>query len=162
MMKLPVKIIIALIVATATAFAFNALVGAQLPFFALWFAFAVACVASALIASWTPSPEAIGAVSPAPAPKKAGAAPNKAAPARQKPAAKPSTGGGERETGTVKWFNGSKGFGFIVKDDGEEIFVHFRSIVGEGRRSLRDGQSVTFVVAQSDKGPQAEAVEAVD
>lgn len=63
-----------------------------------------------------------------------------------------------RERGTVKWFNVSKGFGFIVKENGEEIFVHFRSIRGEGRRGLRDGQSVTFVVAQSDKGPQAEDV----
>lgn len=63
-----------------------------------------------------------------------------------------------RERGTVKWFNISKGFGFIVKDDGEEIFVHFRSIRGEGRRGLRDGQKVSFVVAQSDKGPQAEDV----
>lgn len=65
---------------------------------------------------------------------------------------------GDRETGEVKWFNVSKGFGFIIKDDGEEIFVHFRSIRGEGRRSLRDGQRVSFVVAQSDKGPQAEDV----
>jgi cold shock protein len=63
-----------------------------------------------------------------------------------------------REHGTVKWFNVTKGFGFIVKDDGEEIFVHFRSIRGEGRRSLRDGQRVNFIVAQSDKGPQAEDV----
>lgn len=63
-----------------------------------------------------------------------------------------------RDHGTVKWFNVSKGFGFIVKDDGEEIFVHFRSIRGEGRRSLRDGQSVSFIVAESDKGPQAEDV----
>ncbi|HEY6130493.1 MAG TPA: cold-shock protein [Halioglobus sp.] len=63
-----------------------------------------------------------------------------------------------RASGTVKWFNVSKGFGFIVKDDGEEIFVHFRSIRGEGRRGLRDGQKVNFVVAQSDKGPQAEDV----
>lgn len=65
---------------------------------------------------------------------------------------------GDRETGEVKWFNVSKGFGFIIKDDGEEIFVHFRSIRGEGRRSLRDGQRVSFVVTQSDKGPQAEDV----
>ena len=65
---------------------------------------------------------------------------------------------GPRENGQVKWFNVSKGFGFITKDDGEEIFVHFRSIRGEGRRSLRDGQRVSFVVAQSDKGPQAEDV----
>ncbi|MBA6412593.1 cold shock domain-containing protein [Parahaliea sp. F7430] len=67
-----------------------------------------------------------------------------------------------REDGTVKWFNVSKGFGFITKDDGEEIFVHFRSIRGEGRRSLRDGQRVTFEVADSEKGPQAEDVEALD
>jgi len=67
-------------------------------------------------------------------------------------------GDAAREHGTVKWFNVTKGFGFIVKDDGEEIFVHFRSIRGEGRRSLRDGQSVNFIVAQSDKGPQAEDV----
>ena len=66
---------------------------------------------------------------------------------------------GPREEGTVKWFNVSKGFGFITKDNGDEIFVHFRSIRGEGRRSLRDGQTVSFVEAQSDKGPQAEDVE---
>ncbi|MCR9103976.1 MAG: cold shock domain-containing protein [Gammaproteobacteria bacterium] len=65
---------------------------------------------------------------------------------------------GDREHGTVKWFNVSKGFGFITKEDGEEIFVHFRSIRGEGRRSLRDGQQVSFVVVESDKGPQAEDV----
>ena len=63
-----------------------------------------------------------------------------------------------RDRGTVKWFNVSKGFGFITKDDGEEIFVHFRSIRGEGRRGLRDGQTVSFVVTDSDKGPQAEDV----
>lgn len=79
------------------------------------------------------------------------------------PVSKSATSGGaadsaKRERGKVKWFNVSKGFGFIVKEDGEEIFVHFRSIRGEGRRGLRDGQGVTFVVAQSDKGPQAEDV----
>ena len=65
---------------------------------------------------------------------------------------------GDREHGKVKWFNVSKGFGFIIREDGEEIFVHFRSIRGSGRRSLRDGQAVSFVVADSDKGPQAEDV----
>jgi len=65
---------------------------------------------------------------------------------------------GIRERGTVKWFNSSKGFGFIVRENGEEIFVHFRSIRGEGRRGLRDGQGVSFVVADSNKGPQAEDV----
>ena len=66
---------------------------------------------------------------------------------------------GPREEGVVKWFNVSKGFGFITKDNGEEIFVHFRSIRGEGRRSLRDGQRVSFVEAATEKGPQAEDVE---
>ena len=69
-----------------------------------------------------------------------------------------STSDTSRDRGTVKWFNVSKGFGFITKDDGEEIFVHFRSIRGEGRRGLRDGQTVSFVVTDSDKGPQAEDV----
>lgn len=66
---------------------------------------------------------------------------------------------GPREEGAVKWFNVSKGFGFITKDNGDELFVHFRSIRGEGRRALRDGQRVSFVEAQTDKGPQAEDVE---
>ncbi|MFV8816238.1 cold-shock protein [Haliea sp. E17] len=65
---------------------------------------------------------------------------------------------GPREEGAVKWFNVSKGFGFITKDSGEEIFVHFRSIRGDGHRSLRDGQRVSFIEAQTDKGPQAEDV----
>jgi CspA family cold shock protein len=65
----------------------------------------------------------------------------------------------DRELGEVKWFNVTKGFGFIVRDNGEEIFVHFRSIRGDGRRSLKDGQKVRFVVTDSDKGPQAEDVE---
>jgi CspA family cold shock protein len=71
-----------------------------------------------------------------------------------------SSAGLEREEGEVKWFNVSKGFGFIRRDNGEEIFVHFRSIEGEdkGRRSLRDGQRVSYVVVDSDKGPQAEEV----
>ncbi|MBT4522264.1 MAG: cold-shock protein [Halieaceae bacterium] len=68
----------------------------------------------------------------------------------------------EREKGKVKWFNVTKGFGFITRSNGEEIFVHFRSIRGEGRRSLRDGQDVSYVVTSSDKGPQAEEVEAIN
>lgn len=68
---------------------------------------------------------------------------------------------GSRVEGDVKWFNAAKGFGFIKQDNGEEVFVHFRSIRGTGRRALRDGQRVSFVVADSDKGPQAEDVEAL-
>jgi len=79
-------------------------------------------------------------------------------PEAEHPPYKATVGDTAREHGSVKWFNVTKGFGFIVKDDGEEIFVHFRSIRGEGRRSLRDGQRVNFIVAQSDKGPQAEDV----
>lgn len=67
----------------------------------------------------------------------------------------------ERETGTVKWFNRSKGFGFIIRDSGGEIFVHYRSIRttgGDRRPGLRDGQNVSFVAVESPKGWQAEDV----
>ena len=66
-----------------------------------------------------------------------------------------------REEGEVKWFNVSKGFGFIRRPNGDEIFVHFRSISGKhkGRRDLRDGQRVSYVVVENDKGPEAEEVE---
>ncbi|QFU76569.1 cold-shock protein [Halioglobus maricola] len=105
-----------------------------------------------------------------------GAAPTNSAPAskdkqrsKPKPQAKKSSArstesssGGQREEGQVKWFNGTKGFGFITKDNGDEIFVHFRSILGGDRRGLRDGQRVSFVEAQTDKGPQAEEVEPLE
>lgn len=65
---------------------------------------------------------------------------------------------GNREAGTVKWFNTSKGFGFISRDSGDDIFVHFRAIRGEGHRVLMEGQRVEFVVMQRDKGLQAEDV----
>lgn len=63
-----------------------------------------------------------------------------------------------RETGVVKWFNVSKGFGFITREQGDDIFVHFRSIRGRGHRSLRQGQKVRFSVKEGDKGLQAEDV----
>lgn len=62
------------------------------------------------------------------------------------------------EEGTVKWFNVKKGFGFILRDNGEEIFVHFRAIQGHGRRVLRQGQHVRFDVVEADKGLQANNV----
>ncbi len=61
-------------------------------------------------------------------------------------------------TGTVKWFNDDKGFGFIAQESGPDVFVHFRAINGTGRRSLVEGQSVSFEVVQGQKGPQAESV----
>jgi CspA family cold shock protein len=64
----------------------------------------------------------------------------------------------ERETGTVKWFNATKGFGFISREQGEDIFVHFSAIRGEGYRTLNEGQQVEFTVTEGDKGPQAQDV----
>lgn len=66
---------------------------------------------------------------------------------------------GERETGTVKWFNNPKGYGFIRRGDGkEDVFVHFRSISGDGYRTLEEGQRVEFSVTTGQKGLQAEDV----
>lgn len=67
-----------------------------------------------------------------------------------------------RENGTVKWFNESKGYGFISRTDGSDVFVHFRAIRGNGFRTLADGQKVEFAVTQGEKGPQAEDVVTVD
>lgn len=60
--------------------------------------------------------------------------------------------------GTVKWFNDSKGFGFIEQDNGPDVFVHFSAIGGEGFKSLAEGQRVNFDVVEGDKGPQASNV----
>ena len=64
----------------------------------------------------------------------------------------------EKEQGTVKWFNGSKGYGFIERAEGEDVFVHFNAIVSDGFRNLDEGQRVEFNVVQGQKGPQAENV----
>ncbi|MDG4812644.1 cold-shock protein [Hydrogenovibrio sp. 3SP14C1] len=66
----------------------------------------------------------------------------------------------ELVTGTVKWFNDEKGFGFIEQEGGKDVFVHFSAINGAGRKSLMEGQSVTMEVTQGQKGPQAENVTA--
>ena len=64
----------------------------------------------------------------------------------------------DRQTGTVKWFNEAKGYGFITRENGEDLFVHFRSINGSGFRTLAEGQQVEFTVGAGQKGPQAENV----
>jgi CspA family cold shock protein len=65
----------------------------------------------------------------------------------------------ERETGTVKWFNDEKGFGFISRENGTDVFVHFRAIQGRGFASLKEGEKVTFTVVQGTKGLQADEVQ---
>ena len=64
----------------------------------------------------------------------------------------------DRETGTVKWFNADKGYGFITREQGNDVFVHHNAINGEGFKTLSEGQKVDFVVHQGEKGPQAQDV----
>lgn len=64
----------------------------------------------------------------------------------------------QQQKGTVKWFNDSKGYGFIQRENGSDLFVHFRSIVGKGHKTLKEGQQVSFVEVQGQKGPQADNV----
>ncbi|WP_277962007.1 cold-shock protein [Pseudomonas sp. RIT-To-2] len=64
-----------------------------------------------------------------------------------------------RETGSVKWFNDAKGYGFIQREGGADVFVHFRAIRGEGHRSLVEGQQVEYALFDGPKGPQAEDVQ---
>ncbi|NIM95367.1 MAG: cold shock domain-containing protein [Anaerolineales bacterium] len=67
----------------------------------------------------------------------------------------------ERVLGTVKWFNGSKGYGFIEREDGDDVFVHYSAIQADGFRTLEEGQQVEFMVEQGPKGLQAADVTAV-
>jgi CspA family cold shock protein len=67
----------------------------------------------------------------------------------------------DRETGTIKWFDNSKGFGFIARADAADVFVHYSAIRGEGYRTLDEGQQVEFSVVQGQKGPQAQDVTVV-
>jgi CspA family cold shock protein len=69
--------------------------------------------------------------------------------------------GEESMNGTVKWFNDSKGYGFISREDGDDVFVHHSSIAGEGFKSLTEGDKVTFEIEQGDKGPSAVNVQKV-
>ncbi|MBT3338131.1 MAG: cold-shock protein [Anaerolineae bacterium] len=67
----------------------------------------------------------------------------------------------DRIIGTVKWFNGTKGYGFIEREDGPDVFVHYSAIQGDGYRNLQEGQQVEFAVEQGAKGPQASNVTAL-
>ncbi len=69
--------------------------------------------------------------------------------------AKHTAGGNKMEQGKVKWFNAEKGFGFIEREAGDDVFVHFSAIQSEGFKSLDEGQAVTFEVEQGQRGPQA-------
>lgn len=62
-------------------------------------------------------------------------------------------------TGTVKWFNSEKGYGFVTTEEGLDIFVHFSAITGDGYKTLEEGQAVSFEVEEGDRGPQAKNVE---
>ena len=68
----------------------------------------------------------------------------------------------ERTTGTVKWFNGTKGYGFLAREGGEDVFVHFSAIQGDGYRNLVEGQKVEFSIERGPKGLQAAEVTAVE
>ncbi|KAB3535407.1 cold-shock protein [Alkaliphilus pronyensis] len=65
------------------------------------------------------------------------------------------------EKGTVKWFNGEKGYGFISRENGEDVFVHFSAIVMDGFKTLQEGQAVSFEIVDGDKGPQATNVSVI-
>jgi CspA family cold shock protein len=68
----------------------------------------------------------------------------------------------ELTQGTVKWFNASKGYGFISRENGDDVFVHYQSIVGDGYKTLEEGQKVEFMIGEGQKGPQANEVKVVE
>jgi len=168
-MSISGKLVIAIAIAILVFIATTLMQGSKDPDLLLGLAFIIATCAS-VIATHRPlvsKAAAEAVVAPgadtskkAPQQRKESRAPSRE-PSRQKPQ-KQQKSGGKREEGQVKWFNASKGFGFITLDGGDEVFVHFRSIRGEGRRSLRDGQRVSLAVAKTEKGPQAEDVETLD
>lgn len=148
-MGIVVKICIALVIAAAATGAAIFLPVPHQPL-ALFALLATATVASTLLTALPGS----GAATTVP-----GAPDSKPARGNQL-VAKPADGASAEglEEGEVKWFSTKKGFGFIVSDSGDEIFVHYRNIIGDGRRSLRDGERVSYRITQTDKGPQAEDV----
>lgn len=151
------RIILALVVAIAAAFAIAYLDGPEGATFGIMTVVVIAAgtVITAFVSPLlgdTATPSAAQPQKTARAEKQKGEKPREAA---------PRSVAGPREPGTVKWFNFNKGFGFITRENGEDIFVHFRSIRGKGRKSLPEGQRVEFVVTKGDKGLQAEDVEVI-
>jgi CspA family cold shock protein len=149
------KIIVSLVIAAIAAVATSYLNTGNLPGAVLLIGFGAATILTTLLTSITPGSSSGKGAAPAARPRTTKKTPPKTSSVA-------AAAEGDREEGQVKWFNVSKGFGFITKDDGDEIFVHFRSIRGSGRRGLRDGQRVSFIAVESDKGPQAEDVEGLD
>ncbi len=152
-MTTTIRIILSLLIAALAYGAASVIAGADLSNVPLLLCFAAATLITALLPTAHSAPQAHA--------RRAGDE-GRRQPKSPAQVASNVPAGAPRETGSVKWFNVSKGFGFIIREDGEEIFVHFRSIRGDGRRSLRDGQRVDFVVGSSAKGPQAEDVVALD
>ena len=145
-MNLLYRIILSAIIAAGTSAILNTVTSAETSGFAIdATAFGIILIGCIIVALVSP---AIKSSAPS-------ASGSKSVPKAKK--SKPSGKG--REQGEVKWFNVSKGYGFVTRSTGEDIFVHFRSIRGEGRRVLREGQEVEFTVTDGDKGPQAEDVE---
>ncbi len=68
----------------------------------------------------------------------------------------------DRVVGTVKWFNNTKGFGFIEREEGDDVFVHYSSLENEGYKTLKEGQKVEFSIGESEKGPQAQSVKIIE
>lgn len=165
-MSISGKLVIAIAIAILVFIASTLIQGSTDPDLALGLAFVIATCASVLATHRPLVSHAAAEAVVAPGTESAKHAPRERKDARDQNKAasrqKPQKSSGKREEGQVKWFNASKGFGFVTLDSGDEVFVHFRSIRGEGRRSLRDGQRVALEVAKTDKGPQAEDVEPLD
>lgn len=140
--KTLVSAILITLISVPVVFFLHPLINTPVSYIGLIF---LACLATAALAQMETRPATKG----------------KSSPRRQSSRSnKNSPGSASRELGNVKWFNASKGFGFITRDSGDDVFVHFRSIRGEGHRVLKDGQRVEFSVSQGDKGLQADDVAA--
>jgi cold shock protein len=119
--------------------------------------FVVALISGCLTSYWICSADGITAAAPAARKSRSRRRDKPSRSSKPAKASKPPSGA-PKENGSVKWFSASKGFGFITRENGEDIFVHFRSIEGDGHRILREGQKVQFAVTEGDKGLQAEEV----